>query len=123
MVQDNDFGTWNAFGNQYWPAKYLIDANGRIRFAHFGEGSYNETEEAIRTLLDEAGSQELGTRLTKAPTERAAPGIETPETYLGAARAQGFVNGQIQPGSTGFGQTPPKLLERLPANAFAYQGR
>ena len=51
VVQDNEFGTWNAFGNQYWPAKYLVDARGRVRYAHFGEGEYEETEAAIRALL------------------------------------------------------------------------
>ena len=49
VVQDNDYATWNAWGNQYWPAKYLIDAKGRVRYAHFGEGEYDETEAAIRT--------------------------------------------------------------------------
>ena len=55
IVQDNDFGTWRAFKNRYWPAKYLIDHEGRIRYAHFGEGAYNETEMEIRNLLTEAG--------------------------------------------------------------------
>ena len=55
VVQDNDFATWNAWGNQYWPAKYLIDARGRVRYAHFGEGKYEETDSAIRALLAEAG--------------------------------------------------------------------
>ena len=51
VVQDNDYGTWNAYGNQYWPAKYLIDADGNVRYVHFGEGDYDETEQAIRSLL------------------------------------------------------------------------
>ena len=51
VVQDNDYAIWNALYNQYWPAKYLIDAAGNIRYAHFGEGSYDETEAAIRSLL------------------------------------------------------------------------
>ena len=53
IVQDNDFGTWRAFNNRYWPAKYLIDKEGRIRYTHFGEGAYTETEMAIRELLAE----------------------------------------------------------------------
>src|SRR5256714_9749489 len=61
VAQDNDYGTWNAFGNQYWPAKYLIDAQGRVRYAHFGEGDYGVTERAIRSLLAEAGATRLGT--------------------------------------------------------------
>ena len=55
IVQDNEFGTWKAFNNRYWPAKYLIDANRTIRYSHFGEGAYDKTEEAIRELLVEAG--------------------------------------------------------------------
>ena len=47
VVQDNDYGTWNAFGNQYWPAKYLIDSSGNVRYVHFGEGDYDQTEDAI----------------------------------------------------------------------------
>ena len=56
VVQDNEYGTWNAFGNQYWPAKYLIDADGNVRYVHFGEGDYGVTERAIRSLLAERGS-------------------------------------------------------------------
>ena len=55
VVQDNEFGTWHAFRNRYWPAKYLVDVNRTIRYSHFGEGAYDETEEAIRALLVEAG--------------------------------------------------------------------
>ena len=55
IVQDNEFGTWRAFNNRYWPAKYLIDQNGQIRYSHFGEGSYDETELQIREILTEAG--------------------------------------------------------------------
>ena len=62
VVQDNDYATWNAWGNQYWPAKYLIDAKGRVRYAHFGEGDYDKTEAAIRSLLAEAGAAKLGAR-------------------------------------------------------------
>ena len=55
VVQDNDFSTWRFFGNRYWPTKYLLDHNGKIRFNHIGEGAYQETELAIRALLEEAG--------------------------------------------------------------------
>ena len=72
VVQDNDFGTWNAFGNQYWPAKYLIDAEGKIRYVHFGEGDYETTEQAIRSLLAENGDADLGggvgPRMPRSPT-------------------------------------------------------
>ncbi len=59
VAQDNDFGTWRAYSNQFWPAKYLIDKDGVVRYTHFGEGGYDETELAIRELLRDAGA-ELG---------------------------------------------------------------
>ncbi len=55
VAQDNDFKTWRAFNNRYWPAKYLVDKDGLIRYTHFGEGAYEETELWIRGLLEEAG--------------------------------------------------------------------
>jgi cytochrome c biogenesis protein CcdA/thiol-disulfide isomerase/thioredoxin len=85
VAQDNEYATWNAWGNQYWPAKYLIDAQGQVRYTHFGEGEYQETEAAIRTLLAEAG-RSPGER-ARARAESADPAVATPETYLGAERA------------------------------------
>ena len=84
VAQDNAMATWDAWGNQYWPAKYLIDQRGHVRYVHFGEGDYEETEEAIRSLLREPGAMSRPGR-TQTAGERA-----TPETYLGAARAEGF---------------------------------
>lgn len=55
VAQDNRYGTWKAYSNQYWPATYLIDAQGRIRYKHFGEGEYERTEGVIRTLLTARG--------------------------------------------------------------------
>ena len=66
VAQDNDFGTWRAFNNRFWPAKYLIDAEGYIRYTHFGEGAYDETEEWIRDLLIQAGAD-----LTDVPADTA----------------------------------------------------
>ena len=60
VVQDNEFSVWRSFSNRYWPAKYLIDQTGVIRYTHFGEGKYGETEEMIRKLLDEAGMAAAG---------------------------------------------------------------
>jgi thiol-disulfide isomerase/thioredoxin len=117
VVQDNEFGTWSAYGNQYWPAKYLIDANGQVRYVHFGEGEYETTERAIRTLLREKGDEELGLG-AKARAETPNPGVRTPETYLGAARAEGWVTGPIRPGTLEFGDE-----ERdLEPSEFAYGG-
>jgi cytochrome c biogenesis protein CcdA/thiol-disulfide isomerase/thioredoxin len=121
VVQDNDYGTWSAFGNQYWPAKYLIDSSGRLRYAHFGEGDYGGTENAIRSLLAESDSR-LGSRAPDARGQVATQGVElTPETYLGAARASqgGWVNRTIVPPGGDFG-APPRTL---PPDAFAYSGR
>jgi len=116
VAQDNELATWNAWGNRYWPAKYLIDADGDVRYYHFGEGSYDKTELAIRTLLREAGG-ELGAG-ARARAEAPSKGTTTPETYLGAARADGWVNGQIVPGHHDFGAPPG----RLGPNRFVYSG-
>ena len=97
VAQDNEFATWNAWGNRYWPAKYLIDARGRVRYAHFGEGAYVETEAAIRALLAEAGQDRLG-EMASVRVESADPELVTPETYLGHERAEGFVPGPPRPG-------------------------
>jgi thiol-disulfide isomerase/thioredoxin len=56
VAQDNRYATWKAYGNQYWPAVYLVDASGHVRFKQFGEGRYQETEAAIQTLLASAAS-------------------------------------------------------------------
>ncbi len=53
VIQDNNYGTWNAYGNRYWPRDYLVDSEGYIRYDHVGEGGYNETENMIQSLLAE----------------------------------------------------------------------
>jgi cytochrome c biogenesis protein CcdA/thiol-disulfide isomerase/thioredoxin len=118
VVQDNELGTWSAFGNQYWPAKYLIGADGQVRFVHFGEGAYEETEQAIRSLLAEAGDAELGSEAS-AHAERIDPALGTPETYLGFARAEGWVE-PPRPGTSDYGSIPADALD---LNEFAYSGR
>ena len=92
VVQDNDYKIWNAYSNQYWPAEYLIDRRGHVRHAHFGEGEYGQTETLIRKLLGvDRGA------MTQVRDE--TPGGElTPESYIGAARAERFVGGELQPG-------------------------
>lgn len=117
VAQDNDYATWNAYANQYWPAKYLIDARGRVRFVHFGEGEYEETEAAIRELLAEAGHRP-GAH-AKARVETASPQVTTPESYLGSARATRFVNGLITPGT----QTFELPASGLAPDSLAYEGR
>jgi cytochrome c biogenesis protein CcdA/thiol-disulfide isomerase/thioredoxin len=88
VVQDNGYDQWNAYGNRYWPAHYFIDASGRVRYFHFGEGEYDVAEQVIRALLVEAGAN-LGKPLSQ-PNPRFT--AETPETYLGRDRARGFIS-------------------------------
>ena len=88
VAQDNDYSTWRAYNNRYWPAKYLIDIEGNIRYFHFGEGEYAETEENIQRLLTEAG-QAADMPLTKLLDQMPKTAI-TPETYLGLIRRTGY---------------------------------
>ena len=82
VVQDNDMATWAAFNNEYWPAKYLIDAEGYIRYYHFGEGNYAETEKKIQELLAERGADTSNVSLaTEGPSQHYAT---TPEIYAGS---------------------------------------
>jgi cytochrome c biogenesis protein CcdA/thiol-disulfide isomerase/thioredoxin len=118
VVQDNEFATWRAYGNEFWPAKYLIDARGRVRYTHFGEGDYEETEMAIRDLLEEAGDRDLGARV-RARAAEANEGA-TPESYLGAERAERFVNGRLAEGTQRFRVTD---VESLPLHHLGLAGR
>ncbi|HEX7492132.1 MAG TPA: cytochrome c biogenesis protein DipZ [Candidatus Limnocylindrales bacterium] len=89
VAQDNKYGTWTAYDNNYWPADYLIDATGIIRSSHYGEGGYSQTETEIRALLAEAGKSTLPSASTsQAPS--AYQNGQTPETYIGTNRARGF---------------------------------
>lgn len=116
VVQDNEMGTWNAYGNEYWPADYLIDSQGQVRYATFGEGDYSKTETAIRALLAAAGYHVGG---MSHPTGIITPSSETtPETYLGTNRAEGWVNGP-KSGLHNYGTTAPANLE---LNDFSYTG-
>lgn len=85
VAMDNDFKTWKAYSNKYWPAKYLIDANGFVRYVHFGEGSYDQTENEIRKLLREANLlNENQTILNPAYNQMVDfAQIGTPELYFG----------------------------------------
>ncbi len=105
VAQDNDLATWSAYGTQYWPSEYFIDAQGRVRFAHFGEGEYDEKEQIIRELLAEAG-RPVAKHHSGARGIEAAAGVTTPETYLGAARAERFTNPMLSPGSHDFAEPP-----------------
>jgi cytochrome c biogenesis protein CcdA/thiol-disulfide isomerase/thioredoxin len=89
VVQDNRYGTWNAYQNEYWPAEYLIDAHGQVRHTQFGEGDYKQDEAAVRELLYEAGARNLPPPMT-ATAIMPSKGLATPETYLDSERSQGF---------------------------------
>jgi thiol-disulfide isomerase/thioredoxin len=97
VAVDSNFGVWRAFSNNAWPAVYLLDAQGRIRFRHLGEGEYERTERMIQQLLAEAGNSSVARDLVsvegrgvEAPPDWA--NVRTPETYLGAARGENRVN-------------------------------
>ena len=93
VAQDNDYTTWRNYSNQYWPAKYLIDRDGVVRYQHFGEGAYAETEERIRQYLEEAGA-DLSDDPLVLPSDQAVDPIflrtrsaeVTPELYAGYER-------------------------------------
>ncbi|HZV74655.1 MAG TPA: cytochrome c biogenesis protein DipZ [Conexibacter sp.] len=112
VAQDNDMATWNAYGNQYWPAHYFIDARGHVRYAHFGEGDYGHGEEVIRALLADAGRR-VGAARSGAHGIAPSAGMTTPESYLGAARAERFANGTILPGRQDFGKGPAPSQDQL----------
>jgi cytochrome c biogenesis protein CcdA/thiol-disulfide isomerase/thioredoxin len=116
VALDNDYGTWQAWGNQYWPAKYFVDREGHVRYAHFGEGEYEQSETVIRTLLAEKALPPpvSGSIDDETPTE-----LLTPETYLGSARIDRFVGSRIVPGK----EADYTIPNAVPQNSLAYGGR
>jgi len=88
VVQDNDYALWTSYQNKYWPAHYFIDAKGRVRYFHFGEGGYDVSERVIQALLKEAGADTAGIVSKSAPVLADL----TPETYLGYERGQGLAS-------------------------------
>jgi cytochrome c biogenesis protein CcdA/thiol-disulfide isomerase/thioredoxin len=125
VPMDNDYKIWRSFNNQYWPADYFIDATGTVRFHHFGEGGYDESEKQIRTLLEEANHTQLpqtATPIAASGTQAAADpnDVQSPETYVGYARAANFAS----PG--GFNQEDPKNYQTpiaLSLNQWALAGK
>ena len=125
VALDNDYAIWQAFNNQYWPAHYFIDATGRIRAHHFGEGNYDESEQIIRTLLTEAGQSGLpppgmgGAKPVGIEAPPDEPHDQSPETYVGYRRADNFAS----PG--GFAQDQPHVYSApaaLKLNQWALSG-
>ncbi len=94
---DNDYAIWRAFNNEYWPADYFIDANGKIRRHFFGEGDYAESEKVIQQLLAEAGRGSVAADIvsvnaTGAEAASDAADVQSPETYIGFARSENFAS-------------------------------
>ena len=112
VALDNDFATWTAYKNQYWPADYLIDRKGRLRDVHFGEGDYARTEREIRTLLATSLPPALE-QPDRTPTE-----LRTPESYLGYTRIGNYNGSTLHPDVAATYTFPPSLLK----DSFAYAG-
>ncbi|HEY1613135.1 MAG TPA: cytochrome c biogenesis protein DipZ [Rhizomicrobium sp.] len=98
VALDNDLKIWQAFNNEYWPAHYFIDAMGRIRHHHFGEGEYDESERVIQNLLKEAGYRNVPGGIVNPQAVGALAAadntdMQSPETYVGYGRGQNFVSG------------------------------
>jgi len=94
---DNEYKIWRSFDNKYWPAHYFIDAKGRTRFHHFGEGDYDQSEQVIQGLLEEAGNENVPHSLVTvsasgAEAAASANDEQSPETYIGYDRADNFVS-------------------------------
>jgi cytochrome c biogenesis protein CcdA/thiol-disulfide isomerase/thioredoxin len=112
VAVDNNYAIWRALDNEYWPAHYLVDAQGRIRYHHFGEGSYDETERAIQQLLAAAGHPQVLQMTVGLQPGLPAQGVQaasdgrdlgSPETYIGYERAENF-------------SSPGGAVEDAPAN-------
>lgn len=116
VMQDNDFVTWRAYNNRYWPAKYLIDANGNIRYTHYGEGEYDETEAAIQALLAEAQD---GVVLPPVQNTTYTIYSRTPELYLGSARMEHLASPEKVVDNVEVTFSVPTNLRQ---NNFAYSG-
>ncbi|HTJ29088.1 MAG TPA: hypothetical protein VL346_01220, partial [Acidobacteriaceae bacterium] len=97
VAVDSDMKIWNTFRNQYWPAHYFIDAKGKVRFEHFGEGNYDESEKWIQKLLKEANAKPMAASMVTVHGQGAEAAadvndVRSPETYVGYARAAHFVS-------------------------------
>jgi cytochrome c biogenesis protein CcdA/thiol-disulfide isomerase/thioredoxin len=115
VALDSRYGTWNAYGNQYWPADYLIDREGNVRSGEFGEGHYDLTEKNIRLLLGETPGAPASAQLADmTPTEKL-----TPESYLGSEQLARYAGSPLHDGKVGDYTFPATLGQ----NQLAYSGR
>jgi thiol-disulfide isomerase/thioredoxin len=124
VAVDSEQAIWRAFHNEYWPALYIVDARGSIRYHHFGEGRYDESEKVIQQLLVEAGAKDVDTSVVRvdgagSQAEGDWDDLHSPETYVGAARAENFASpGGLAVGRNKLYATP----ERLRLNQWALSG-
>jgi cytochrome c biogenesis protein CcdA/thiol-disulfide isomerase/thioredoxin len=113
VVQDNKYRTWDGYANEYWPAEYLIDRNGDVRYTSFGESDYDATQNAIRDLLGDTGVK-AKTVPNLTPTE-----FQTPESYLGYARLERYAGSKPVPNR----EASYTFAKKLPLNDLSYAGR
>src|SRR5262249_48690652 len=124
VAVDSAYAIWRAFNNNYWPALYFIDAQGRVRHSYFGEGAYEQSEMVLQRLLAEAGATGLGDDLVPVDGqgfEAAADwaSLKSPENYVGHARTRGFMS----PGGAIVGKPYTYTLPaRLRLNEWALSG-
>ena len=118
VAVDNNYAIWRAFNNRYWPAHYFIDAQGRIRHHHFGEGSYDVSERVIQQVLAEAGKSDVSAGLvavnaTGAEMPAAMETVKSPETYVGYERAENFISpgGLVENVAHVYASETPRLNE------------
>jgi len=111
VAMDNDYKTWQAYSNRYWPAEYLVDQSGKIVYTHFGEGNYDTTENRIRTLLG------MDQSIDTAPPS--APQAKSPEMYFGLSRLEFLSSGQKASSQVSDYVIP----NRLDLNRFALEGK
>src|ERR671930_501846 len=115
VALDNDYATWDAYSNQYWPAEYLLDRRGHVRHYHFGEGEYGRTEQLIRELL---APERAHLPTATAIADRTPMSGTTPESYLGYQRLERFAGGHVTPNRF----TTYRFPATLPLDELAYSG-
>lgn len=116
VMQDNNFATWRAYSNRYWPAKYIVDKDGRVRYTHFGEGEYDKSEQVIQELLKEIKDIPEST-IDNMPAQRNY--AKTPELYLGYERSMGLTSPEWIGKNKIQNYSFPAILKE---NTFAFKG-
>ncbi|HVV26384.1 MAG TPA: cytochrome c biogenesis protein DipZ [Rhizomicrobium sp.] len=124
VALDNNLAIWQAFNNEYWPAHYFIDTQGRIRHHHFGEGEYDQSERVIQQLLREAGRMDVPGGIVQpsahgVEANAAVDAMTSPETYVGYGRAENFAAGPVQMDKSATYRTPYPLQP----NQWGFSGR